>query len=114
MSHSRNLWIHPQNIPTTQQRQRKSPIPLFFLLFYFLCDLMPFNSCRVLRRGRSLVLVPKKSVALQVGQALSPDVAPVSGRSGADVAASSIGQALPAVVPVTLVGQAGAGAKEAP
>ena len=32
-----------------------------------------------------------------------PDVAPVSGRSGADVAASLAGLAAPAVVPVPLV-----------
>ena len=43
-----------------------------------------------------------------------PDVAPVSGSSGADVAAPSAGQALPTMVPMPSVGQAGAGAEEAP
>ena len=61
-----------------------------------------------------MALAPKKSVALQAGRTPSPDVAPVSGRSGADVAASSAGQALPMVAPVPLVGQADAGAKGAP
>ena len=44
----------------------------------------------------------------------SPDVAPISGRSGADVAVSLAGQAPPAMAPVPSVGQAGAGAEEAP
>ena len=59
------------------------------------------------------MLVPKKSVALQAGWAPSPDVAPILGRSGADVAASSTGQAPPAVAPVPSARQAGTGAKEA-
>ena len=45
-----------------------------------------------------MALVPKKSVALQAGWAPSPDVAPVLGRSGADVAVSSASQAPPTVV----------------
>ena len=61
-----------------------------------------------------MALAPKKSVALQAGRAPSPDVAPVSGRSGADVATSSAGQAPPAVAPVPFVGQAGTRAEEAP
>ena len=60
-----------------------------------------------------MVLVPKKSVALQAGRALSPDVAPILGRSGVDVAASLAGQAPPTVTPVPSSGQAGAGAEEA-
>ena len=75
---------------------------------------MPFNSCRVLIQGRSLALAPKKSVALQAGQAPSPDVAPISGRSGTNVAASSAGQAPPAVAPMPSAGQADAGADGAP
>ena len=75
---------------------------------------MPFNSCRVLRQGRSLALVPKKSVALQAERVLLPDAAPISGRSGADFAVLSAGQAPPTVAPVPSVGQAGAGAEEAP
>ena len=51
-----------------------------------------------------MVLAPKKSVALQAERVSSPDVASVLGRSGADVAASSAGQAPPAVVPMPLVG----------
>ena len=60
-----------------------------------------------------MALAPKKSVALQVGWASSLDVAPVSGSSGADVAALSADQAPPAVAPVPSVGQAGARAEEA-
>ena len=70
---------------------------------------MPFNSCRVLRWGCSLALAPKKSVALQAGWVLSPDVALVSDRSGADVVALSDGQASPTVAPMLLVGQEDAG-----
>ena len=69
---------------------------------------MPFNSCKVLTQGHSLALAPKKSVALQAGWALSPDVAPILGRSGADVAASSADQA-----PPMSVGEACTGAEEA-
>jgi len=47
-----------------------------------------------------LALAPKKSIALQAGWVLSPDVAPVSGRSVADVVASLAGQAPHAVAPV--------------
>ena len=61
-----------------------------------------------------MALVPKKSIALQAGRAPSPDVTPISGRSGVDVAASSASQALPAVVLMPSVGQADAGAEEAP
>ena len=116
MSCSRNLGVRPQNVPTAQQRQRKSPIPLFFYFLFFCLSVwpMPFNSCRVLQRGRSLALAPKKNVALLAERVSSPDVAPVLGRSGADVAASSAGQAPPAVAPVPSVGQAGIRAEEAP
>ena len=34
-SGSKNLGVHPQNVPTAQQRQHKSPIPLFFPVFLF-------------------------------------------------------------------------------
>ena len=64
---------------------------------------MPFTSCRFLRRGRSLVLVPKKSLSLQAGQTPLPDVAPVSGRSGVDVAASSADLAPPTLAPAPSV-----------
>ena len=75
---------------------------------------MPFNSYRVLRRGRSLALAPKKSITIQARRGPSPNVAPVSCRSGADVAASSAGQAPPAVAPVPSAGQADVGAEGAP
>ena len=45
---------------------------------------------------------------------LLPDAAPISGRSGADFAVLSAGQAPSTVAPVPSVGQAGAGAEEAP
>ena len=60
------------------------------------------------------MLAPKKSVALQAGGISSLDITPILGRSGTDVAASLAGQVPPAVVPAPSVGQAGAGAKEAP
>ena len=75
---------------------------------------MSFNFCRILRWGRSLALAPKKSIALQAGWVPSPDVTPISGRSRANVVASSTGQAPPAVAPVPSVGQADAEAEEAP
>ena len=61
-----------------------------------------------------MALAANKSVALQAIRVPSPDVAPISGRSGTDVVASSAGQVLPAVAPVPSVGQAGARAEEAP
>ena len=61
-----------------------------------------------------MALAPKKSVALQAKWVPSLDVAPILGRSGADVAASLAGQAPPAVASVPSVGQAGTEAKEAP
>jgi len=73
-----------------------------------------FNSCRVLRRGRSLVLAPKKSVALRAERVPSPDAAPISGRSGPNAAALSTGQVSPVVAPTPSVGQPGLGAEEAP
>ena len=74
---------------------------------------MPFNSCRVLRRGHSLALAPKKSIALQAARAPLPNVAPILGRSRADVTALSTGQAPPMVASMSSVGQADAGAEEA-
>ena len=44
----------------------------------------------------------------------SPDVTPVSDRSGTDVAASLACPVLPVVTPAPSVGQVGAGAEEAP
>ncbi|XP_066354909.1 uncharacterized protein [Miscanthus floridulus] len=65
-------------------------------------------------KGCSLALAPKKSDALQAIRVPSPNVAPILGRSGTDVAASSAGQVPPVVAPTPLVGQAGTGAEEAP
>ena len=64
---------------------------------------MPFTSCRFLRRGRSLGLAPKKSLALQAGRTPLPDVAPILGRSGADVEASLADLAVPTVAPAPSV-----------
>ena len=61
-----------------------------------------------------MALAPKKSVALQARRASSLDIAPVSGKSGANVAASLAGQASPAVAPVPLAGQADTEADGAP
>ena len=61
-----------------------------------------------------MVLVPKKSVTLQAERVSSPDVAPISGRIGADLAASSASQAPPVVVPMPLAGQVDTGAEGAP
>ena len=43
-------------------------------------------------------LAPKKSLALQAGWTSLPDVAPISGRSGADAAASLADLVAPSVV----------------
>ena len=61
-----------------------------------------------------MAVAPKKSVAIQARRGPSPNVAPVLGRSGADVAASSASQAPPAVAPMPSEDQADAGAKGAP
>ncbi|XP_066341641.1 uncharacterized protein [Miscanthus floridulus] len=61
------------------------------------------DESRFLRRGHSLGLAPKKSLALQAGWTTLPDVAPISGRSGADAVASLADPAAPVVVPAPLV-----------
>ena len=76
---------------------------LFFIVTYAFCFF--YSIGRWVRWGTSLALAPKKSVAIQARRGPSPDVAPVSGESGAGVVASSTGQASPAVVPVPSVGQ---------
>ena len=96
------MFVPETSLPPNSARV-KSPIPIFFLFSIFSFDLMPFTSCRFLRWGRSLGLAPKKSLALQAGWTSPPDVAPVSGRSGADVAASSADLAAPAVAPTPVV-----------
>ena len=75
---------------------------------------MPFVSCSVLRRGGSLALAPKKSVALQARRWLSPDVAPILGESGAGVTALLAGLVPPTVVPMPLVSQVVGKAEGAP
>ena len=52
------------------------------------------------------MLAPKKTVALQARRGSPPNIAPVSGESGAGVTASSAGLAPFVVVPVPSVGQA--------
>ena len=61
-----------------------------------------------------MAVAPKNSIAIQARWGPLPDVAPISSRSGADVVASSAGQATPMVAPVPSVGQADAGAEGAP
>ena len=61
-----------------------------------------------------MVLVPKKSVALQARRRLSVDVAPVLGGGGASATVSPANEAPLTVAPVPLVGQVGAGAEGAP
>ena len=56
----------------------------------------------------------KKSVAIQARRRPSPDVALISGGSGAGVIASSASQAPPMVVPMPSVEQADVGAQGAP
>ena len=53
--------------------------------------------------GHSLELAPKKSLAIQVGQMALPGVAPVSGRSGADVGAVLADPMAPVVAPAPSV-----------
>ena len=55
--------------------------------------------CRFLRTGHPLGLAPKKSLALQAGQTMSPGVTPISGRSGADVRAVLADPTAPMVAP---------------
>ena len=57
-----------------------------------------------MRRGHSLGLAPKKSLALQAGRTPLPDIAPILGRSDDDVAASSADPAAP--VPSVVAEQA--------
>ena len=61
-----------------------------------------------------MALAPKKSVALQVRQRPSADVAPISGGSGSGATASPAGEVPLAVAPVPSVGQASVGAEGAP
>ena len=56
--------------------------------------------CRFLRTGHSLGPAPKKSLAIQAGWIVLPDVAPVSGRDGADVEAVLADPTAPVVEPV--------------
>ena len=51
---------------------------------------MVITFVQVLADGSPLGLAPKKSLTLQAGQTASPRVAPVSGRSGADVGAALV------------------------
>ena len=53
-----------------------------------------------MRTGHPLGLAPKKSLAIQMGRMALPDVAPVSGRSGADVGATLADLTAPVVAPM--------------
>ena len=53
--------------------------------------------------GHPLGLAPKKSLAIQAGRMALPGVAPVSGRSGADVEATLADLTAPVVVPAPSV-----------
>ena len=69
---------------------------------------------RRVRQGTSIALAPKKTIALQARRGSPPDVAPISGKSGAGVTASSAGLVPPTVVPVPSVGQTVIGAEGTP
>ena len=56
-----------------------------------------------MRTGHSLGLVPKKSLAIQVGWMALPGVAPISGRSGANVGAVLADPTAPVVAPAPSV-----------
>ena len=62
-----------------------------------------------MRTGRPLGPAPKKSLAHQAGWAASPDVAPISGRSGGDAAAvlANSTVAVAALVPLVAAKQVG-------
>ena len=66
------------------------------------------------RQQNPLVLVPKKSIALQLRWQLSAGVMPILGRSGISVTASSAGQTLPTVALVPSVGWTDVGAQGTP
>ena len=53
--------------------------------------------------GHPLGLAPKKSLAIQAGRMALPGVAPVSGRSGADVGAALADPTAPVVAPTPSV-----------
>ena len=86
---------------------------LYFSLFFTVTHAFCFFYS-VGRWGTSLALAPKKTVALQARRGPPPDVAPISGESGASVIASLASLAPPAVVPVPSVGQAINETKEVP
>jgi len=75
---------------------------------------MLFLLYSIMKWRNTLVLAPKKSVALQEGRQSSIGIMPISGVSGAGVTTSSAGQALPTVTPMPSVGQAGVGAQGTP
>ena len=56
-----------------------------------------------MRTGHPLGLAPKKSLAIQAGWMALPDVAPVLGRSGADVEATLADPTAPVVAPAPSV-----------
>ena len=53
--------------------------------------------------GHPLGLAPKKSLAIQAGRMVLPGVAPISGRSGADVGATLADLTVPVVAPAPSV-----------
>ena len=56
-----------------------------------------------MRTGHPLGLAPKKSLAIQAGRMALPGVAPVLGRSGADVGATLANLTTPVVAPAPSV-----------
>ena len=75
---------------------------------------MFFVPCGIGRHRNPLALVPKKSIALQLGRRPSAGVVHVLGKSSASVTASLAGQAPPTMVPVPSVGRADADIQGAP
>ena len=73
-----------------------------------------YSVVRWVKRGTSIALAPKKTVAHQARWGPPPDVAPILGKSGASIIASSAGLAPTMVVPMPSVGQAIGEAEEEP
>ena len=116
------MGVHPPNVSTAQQRQHKLPTPLLSLFFsifspFFIVTHAFCFFCSVgrrVRRGTSIALAAKKTIALQARRGPPPDVAPILGESGASVIASLTSLAPPTVVLVPSVGQAVGKAEAAP
>ena len=104
-SHPHELEQGSGGLSPKHTRRPKAPeyvtdSPRFSPFYFSVPTLCLFPFCRFLQRGHPLGPAPKKSLALQAGQMVLPDVAPILGRSGADVVASLAGPAAPVVAPM--------------